>query len=276
MKADSLIEKNNQLRKQLTAENKQYYEELMMYIRANSTFKSDLDVEQILLDILNDILEAQSNNQSAQSYFGKDPKQSADEILKSLPRNLTETLKFALSIAFGYVVVFMIPSLTTPRVKTDFGNLIIMGFVSFILANVILWLVGKRIYQQKTMKFMINGLAVILFLAVVAGSIFLKTPLSLELNGTLGIVVIAIVFLFMTYLYVGIFKHQMPWTIIYVVMTVDAAIGVLSRLPVIGKMMTDPVIPKSKLLWILIPGCIIAALIGGFGTYYWLSKHDDD
>lgn len=276
MKADSLIEKNNQLRKQLTAENKQYYEELMMYIRANSTFKSDLDVEQILLDILNDILEAQSNNQSAQSYFGKDPKQSADEILKSLPRNLTETLKFALSIAFGYVVVFMIPSLTTPRVKTDFGNLIIMGFVSFILANVILWLVGKTIYQQKTMKFMINGLAVILFLAVVAGSIFLKTPLSLELNGTLGIVVIAIVFLFMTYLYVGIFKHQMPWTIIYVVMTVDAAIGVLSRLPVIGKMMTDPVIPKSKLLWILIPGCIIAALIGGFGTYYWLSKHDDD
>jgi hypothetical protein len=276
MKADSLIEKNNQLRKQLTPENKQYYEELMMYIRANSTFKSDLDVEQILLDILNDILEAQSNNQSAPSYFGKDPKQSADEILKSLPRNLTETFKFALTIAFGYVVVFMIPSLTTPGVKTDFGNLIIMGFVSFILANVILWLVGKTIYQQKTMKFMINALAVILFLAVVAGSIILKTPLSLELNGTLGIVVIAIVFLFMTYLYVGIFKHQMPWTIIYVVMTFDAAIGVLSRLPVIGKMMTDPVIPKSKLLWIFIPGCIIAALIGGFGTYYWLSKHDDD
>lgn len=276
MKAVSLIKRNNNLRKELTLENKKYYEELMVYIRANSTFKSELDVEQILLDILNDILEAQFNNQTAQSYFGKDPKQSADEILKSLPRNYTETIKFALSIALGYVIVFMIPSLTTPSVKTDFGNLIIMGFISFVLANVILWLVGKTTYQQKATKFVINGLAVILFVVVVAGSIFLKTPLSFELDGILGIAVITLVFLFTTYLYIRAFKHQMPWTIIYVVMAIDAAIGIFSRLPVIGKMITNPVIPKSKLLWIVIPGCIIAALIGGFGTYYWLSKHDNE
>lgn len=275
MKADSLIEENDQLRKQLTPENKQYYEELMTYIRANSTFKSDLDVEQILLDILNDILEAQSNNQTAQSYFGKNPKESADDILKSLPRNLTETLKFALSIALGYIVVFMIPSLTTPGIKTDLGNLIIMGIVSFILANIILWLVGQTIYQRKVVKFVIDAIAVLLFAAVVAGSIFLKTPLSFETNGTVGIILIAIVFLIMTYIYIGIFKHRMPWTIIYVVLTIDAIIGVLSRIPVIGRMITDPVIPKSTLLWILIPGCIIAALIGGVGTYYWLTKHDE-
>ncbi|MCJ2161312.1 hypothetical protein [Lentilactobacillus kefiri] len=276
MKADSLIEENDQLRKQLTPENKQYYEELMTYIRANSTFKSDLDVEQILLDILNDILEAQSNNQTAQSYFGKNPKESADDILKSLPRNLTETLKFALSIALGYIVVFMIPSLTTPGIKTDLGNLIIMGIVSFILANIILWLVGQTIYQRKVVKFVIDAIAVLLFAAVVAGSIFLKTPLSFETNGTVGIILIAIVFLIMTYIYIGIFKHRMPWTIIYVVLTIDAIIGVLSRIPVIGRMITDPVIPKSTLLWILIPGCIIAALIGGVGTYYWLTKHDEN
>lgn len=275
MKADSLIEENDQLRKQLTPENKQYYEELMTYIRANSTFKSDLDVEQILLDILNDILEAQSNNQTAQSYFGKNPKESADDILKSLPRNLTETLKFALSIALGYIVVFMIPSLTTPGIKTDLGNLIIMGIVSFILANIILWLVGQTIYQRKVVKFVIDAIAVLLFAAVVAGSIFLKTPLSFETNGTVGIILIAIVFLIMTYIYIGIFKYRMPWTIIYVVLTIDAIIGVLSRIPVIGNMITDPVIPKSTLLWILIPGCIIAALIGGVGTYYWLTKHDE-
>jgi hypothetical protein len=275
MKADSIIEKNGQLRKHLTPENKQYYEELMTYIRANSTFKSDLDVEQILLDILNDILEAQSNNQTAQSYFGKNPKESADDILKSLPRNLTETLRFALSITLGYIVVFMIPSLTTPGIKTDLGNLIIMGIVSFILANIVLWLVGQTIYQRKAVKFVIDGIAVLLFAAVVAGSIFLKTPLSFETSGTVGIILIAIVFLIMTYIYIGIFKHRMPWTIIYVVLTIDAIIGVLSRIPVIGKMITDPVIPKSTLLWILIPGCMIAALIGGVGTYYWLTKHDE-
>jgi hypothetical protein len=275
MKADSIIEKNGQLRKHLTPENKQYYEELMTYIRANSTFKSDLDVEQILLDILNDILEAQSNNQTAESYFGKNPKESADDILKSLPRNLTETLRFALSITLGYIVVFMIPSLTTPGIKTDLGNLIIMGIVSFILANIVLWLVGQTIYQRKAVKFVIDGIAVLLFAAVVAGSIFLKTPLSFETSGTVGIILIAIVFLIMTYIYIGIFKHRMPWTIIYVVLTIDAIIGVLSRIPVIGKMITDPVIPKSTLLWILIPGCMIAALIGGVGTYYWLTKHDE-
>jgi len=189
---------------------------------------------------------------------------------------LTETLKFALSIALGYIVVFMIPSLTTPGIKTDLGNLIIMGIVSFILANIILWLVGQTIYQRKVVKFVIDAIAVLLFAAVVAGSIFLKTPLSFETNGTVGIILIAIVFLIMTYIYIGIFKHRMPWTIIYVVLTIDAIIGVLSRIPVIGRMITDPVIPKSTLLWILIPGCIIAALIGGVGTYYWLTKHDEN
>ncbi|PAK68676.1 hypothetical protein B8W97_13970, partial [Staphylococcus haemolyticus] len=90
-------------------------------------------------------------------------------------------------------------------------------------------MVGQTIYQRKVVKFVIDAIAVLLFAAVVAGSIFLKTPLSFETNGTVGIILIAIVFLIMTYIYIGIFKHRMPWTIIYVVLTIDAIIGVLSR-----------------------------------------------
>ncbi|WP_054655397.1 hypothetical protein [Lentilactobacillus kisonensis] len=74
MNSATLITRNNQLREELTSENKKYYEDLMVYIRSKSTFKRESDIEQILFDILTDIIDAQSNGQSARNYFGHDPK----------------------------------------------------------------------------------------------------------------------------------------------------------------------------------------------------------
>ncbi|MDR1473971.1 MAG: hypothetical protein LBI41_05450 [Lactobacillales bacterium] len=91
MKAKELIEQNNQFRKQLTPENNTYYEEVLIYIRTGSFFIDEKESEQILLEILQDILLAQKNGESATDYFGKNPKEIADEILATLtPKKLSK------------------------------------------------------------------------------------------------------------------------------------------------------------------------------------------
>lgn len=72
-KEEKLIEKNNELREQLTPENKEYYEKVLIYLRTKSLFHDELEIENILIELLQDILEAQKNNESAEDYFGKNP-----------------------------------------------------------------------------------------------------------------------------------------------------------------------------------------------------------
>ncbi|MCE2141388.1 hypothetical protein GRC93_13285, partial [Streptococcus thermophilus] len=66
MNSDKLINENNQLRENLNSENKRYYEDLLVYIRSKSTFNREKDVEQLLLDMLHDLIDAQSNGESAE------------------------------------------------------------------------------------------------------------------------------------------------------------------------------------------------------------------
>ena len=94
MNSDKLINENNQLRENLNSENKRYYEDLLVYIRSKSTFNREKDVEQLLLDMLHDLIDAQSNGESAEFYFGRDPKSLADEILKTLPKHFFDIFKY--------------------------------------------------------------------------------------------------------------------------------------------------------------------------------------
>lgn len=57
----SLIKENANLQKQLRGANKQYYEDLLVYVRLNSMAKNERQTEEMLLGILQDILEAQQN-----------------------------------------------------------------------------------------------------------------------------------------------------------------------------------------------------------------------
>ncbi|MDT2834976.1 hypothetical protein P7H70_13095 [Vagococcus carniphilus] len=83
---EKLIEKNNNLRELLSAENKEYYEQILIYIRTKSFFHDELDIEKILLEILQDILEAQKNSENAVDYFGNNPQNTLDDILSQLPK----------------------------------------------------------------------------------------------------------------------------------------------------------------------------------------------
>jgi len=85
LKAKQLIEENNQKRELLTPENKQYYSDMLVYIRLNLSL-SEQQSEEVLMEMLDHLLEGQKDGKSARDIFGDDPKRFADDIIQNLPK----------------------------------------------------------------------------------------------------------------------------------------------------------------------------------------------
>lgn len=182
----SLIKENANLQKQLQGANKQYYEDLLVYVRLNSMAKNERQTEEMLLGILQDILEAQQNGVSAQDYFGKDPQPIADELLKQLPNDAKQMVKISLLAVLTYFAVVFIGSyfvsLFQPGVPQliDVGEYVICSICAGISAFVILWLMGKNYGQKNSWKMLvtIGGIFVINCLLFV----FVRTPWVIPLS----------------------------------------------------------------------------------------------
>ncbi|KZD89915.1 hypothetical protein FBR4_2870 [Lactiplantibacillus plantarum] len=275
MNSDNLIKANNLLRKKLTSENQKYYEDLLTYIRGKSTFNREKDVEQLLLEILHDLIDAQNNGQNAEDYFGKNPQTLADEILQTLPKSFFETFKLACYILIGYVLLFATPNIVLPTSNLDFGKLIILGTISFIFSLVVLWLIGQETYQKnKLIKLASYVLGTITFAGIVIGSVFLKTPLAISLPGWYGIGTILVLLTITTMIYTAERKRLPFLIIVYIFIVIDSLLGIGTRIPGLSVFLNQP-IPKSTALWVLVIGGPIVALICGFGSWWYLKKHEN-
>lgn len=275
MNSDNLIKANNLLRKKLTSENQKYYEDLLTYIRGKSTFNREKDVEQLLLEILHDLIDAQNNGQNAEDYFGKNPQTLADEILQTLPKSFFETFKLACYILIGYVLLFATPNIVLPTSNLDFGKLIILGTISFVFSIVVLWLIGQETYQKnKLIKLASYVLGTITFAGIVIGSVFLKTPLAISLPGWYGIGTILVLLTITTMIYTAERKRLPFLIIVYIFIVIDSLLGIGTRIPGLSVFLNQP-IPKSTALWVLVIGGPIVALICGFGSWWYLKKHEN-
>lgn len=275
MNSDNLIKANNLLRKKLTSENQKYYEDLLTYIRGKSTFNREKDVEQLLLEILHDLIDAQNNGQNAEDYFGKNPQTLADEILQTLPKSFFETFKLACYILIGYVLLFATPNVVLPTSNLDFGKLIILGTISFVFSLVVLWLIGQETYQKnKLIKLASYVLGTITFAGIVIGSVFLKTPLAISLPGWYGIGTILVLLTITTMIYTAERKRLPFLIIVYIFIVIDSLLGIGTRIPGLSVFLNQP-IPKSTALWVLVIGGPIVALICGFGSWWYLKKHEN-
>jgi len=110
--AKDLIQLNNVKRKQLTPENRQYYESILVYIRL-SFFKSEQDKEDVLSELLDHLLEAQAEGKTAQEVFGVEAKQYADDIIGELPSMKTKKRELFLTIAMGILYFIAVGTITT-------------------------------------------------------------------------------------------------------------------------------------------------------------------
>lgn len=85
MNAEELITLNNKKREQLNKENLTFYEEMLVYIRTNFN-KSEQQTEEILMELLDHVLEAQKEGRTAKEIFGEEPKAYCRELIGELPK----------------------------------------------------------------------------------------------------------------------------------------------------------------------------------------------
>jgi len=92
---------------------------------------------------------------------------------------------------------------------------------------------------------------IVIFVSLIIGSIFFKTPLSFRIPGWWGIGIILILLVITTIIFI-IERKRMPFLItIYVLIIIDAILGIGSRIPILDDLLTQP-ISKSTALWVII------------------------
>ncbi|MEQ3590643.1 DUF1129 family protein [Bacillus albus] len=83
MNAQDMIELNNKKRELLTSENEAAYGDMLVYLRLSNV--PEHQVEELLLEILDHLIEAQAENKNAYDIFGNDLQSYCDEIISALP-----------------------------------------------------------------------------------------------------------------------------------------------------------------------------------------------
>lgn len=165
-----LIDENDQLRKQLNVESRHYYEDLLVYMRAHTLLRDDFIVEQNLMAILQDLIDAQQNGLAAETYFGKDPEQTGSEMLKAIPRNISDFAWFNLKLILMMFMIFWLPQLARPVTKFDVGNLLIVAIISIVAVWGVEWIIGSYAFihptRMQTIAFMLVVVCYLLSLLV--------------------------------------------------------------------------------------------------------------
>lgn len=105
---DTLIAQNNEKRAGLTKDNMKMYEDLLLYVRTDLRVDEQAG-EEVLMDILDHLLDAQENGRTAEHVLGNHPQEFADELIEQLPsekkRNVTLFVLSQLAGLLGWFAV---------------------------------------------------------------------------------------------------------------------------------------------------------------------------
>lgn len=230
MKTNELIEENTQLQQLLTKTNEKYYANLVIYVRTMSLFRDEEKSEALLLEILQDILEAQEKGDTAEEYFGKNPKQIANEIIHNLSLSLSDTLKIILYGLGSFLLFTIFSELTFPTQGFDIGSFLFTSVYAILFAVLLLYFLGYSVYhyQSKLIKVLFTGI----FILGVAIGVGLRTSIAtswkIDLSGSSGIFIIGISLLCLTYLFYKV-KNKKLWVPFIPIVLISAVSGILFR-----------------------------------------------
>ena len=195
--SEALTQKNAILQQQLIKENETYYSDLIVYIRTKTFFRDELKTEELLMEVLQDILEAQKNSVSAADYLGNSPKETADQIIEQIPFNFKNVLTTFLYAFLTYAAFSILPNLIFPETAFDAGAFLLSGIYYFFLATILIWGVGQTIYRNIPKVIEITVFLVFILLSsapfVLKSVLHFETPLTFSLDGTFGILLILLI-----------------------------------------------------------------------------------
>ncbi|GAF40605.1 hypothetical protein FC83_GL000201 [Agrilactobacillus composti DSM 18527 = JCM 14202] len=233
-------------------------------------------MEQSLLEILQDLIDAQNHGQSAADYFGHEPAVTAKALLDAIPRQPGTFILFNLKLFIFMLLIMSIPDLVRPNAPIDYGRILIISVAAILLAWVVLWVFGTLAFIKfkRPQKIGLGIGAGLLYAALIGGSIFIRTPFKTRLP-ELGILIgLFILLLIGIALLIRLRKRDLGtklligWLLFYVVL------GIATRLPGISTILNQPV-NFGNYKWLLYVAMVLAAIIGGGGTWWYLRRHSD-
>ncbi|RYL97010.1 hypothetical protein EWH99_13595 [Sporolactobacillus sp. THM7-7] len=257
---EAMVKQNNQLRDELMEENKTYYEDLLTYIRTAGLFYDDHEVESLLMQILQDIISAQNNGQSAEEFFGKNPQQAADELIHNLGKASWKEILKLTGLIFGISSFFeLLNALSLPGKGINFLVLILNGLLSFFVIGIVFYVLHRSIYAKiikgKVVSFLVLWLACMLIIGLFVLIQILTPPLlTVYFANPVGILMITILLVGLTVAALRRNKEDRKiWWSFLPPVYIMGLIGILSRLP-----LTEDWLASSN-------GRITAAVCIGFG-----------
>ncbi|WP_264448229.1 DUF1129 family protein [Bacillus cereus] len=100
MNAQDMVKLNNRKRELLTPENESAYGDMLVYLRLSNV--PEQQMEELLLEILDHLIEAQTENKNAYDIFGDDLQSYCDELISASPTQTklekTSLIGFAISL----------------------------------------------------------------------------------------------------------------------------------------------------------------------------------
>jgi DNA-binding ferritin-like protein (Dps family) len=162
MKAKDLIELNNEKRKLLTTENETAYSDMLIYIRLAKV--PEYQTEELLIEILDHLIEAQQEEKSAYDIFGDDLQAYCDELIASLPKqSVWEQLSIpffitsyllAIYFAISSVIAFVFPLFSNEArfklVHIDFIFLFVFTISIHLVIRFIFSFINTDLFNKST------------------------------------------------------------------------------------------------------------------------------
>jgi uncharacterized membrane-anchored protein len=249
---NELIKRNNELRELLTPENKAYYEKILLYMRTYGIFYDDLEIEQHLMVILQDLLEAQKHGESAESFFGKNPKEMMDEMKKQLDRPSWKNIFQIIGLVFLISSFFeVVGSFSAPVFKFNLFTILFNGLFSIFLVYVIFKVLHRGIYFErpwpKFVKFLVIWLSAsaifavfVLFhvLAPKQGEVTISSPFDWLF--TLVVLIFVTIYVF--------FKRKKEYYGSFVFVALMGLFGIFWRLPQTKTIVEEGVLHQTLII----------------------------
>jgi hypothetical protein len=193
MKTKKLIDDNNELRKQLQPQNQKFYEDFLTYVRMTSWNRNELSVEEQLLSILQDIIDAQNDGINADDYFGKNPQTLAREMITSLPISIKD-----LSLNIGLIIMITLACnllpvlLSTNPMLFDLGTTLIVSCATIIAIAIIFKVMAYTIYAKLAFWKSWLVLTIIIMILLLMDT-FIHTPFQIKITGNMDIAIISLI-----------------------------------------------------------------------------------
>lgn len=275
--AKELVNTNNELREKLTSENKKYYEDLLVYIRTAGLFYDDYEIENLLMQILQDIMCAQDNGESAEDFFGKSPKIAANELIHNLGKSSKkETLKLV-GLVFGISSLFTLMSALSSEGKgINVIVLILNALLSFLFVKIVFIIVHKSIYTKVTNKKLSFVLFLWLPITIAIGlyvfiELFTPPILVIQLQDTMKIFIIAILLIVSTtFIFIHNKRDGNMWLPFLPFIWILGAIGICQNVPLTRNWMVSS---NGKIITITLT--ILGAIIFWVLTYFNLKDNKE-